>query len=556
MASTATNWMENPSVETNTNHYSIAEATMARVTDLSYSGTYALELTATTGSTIVLTCDTEIPAVEGETVFFAVRTYARQPLSAISSFVDFYDNTDTIITGDPYVPNEYEITEDGYDWTLASEVRIAPAGSVYAKIKIWLYKLYPAGISAGDKWVLDGFEARVNQPLDGYFDGNTANCFWFGTPNNSASFRKFIDVIFSQDHDNDDFEVLYRIWSVDDDLNDDVELTDWVDGGSIKSNVEDDIKRTASFEFKSLSVLNPFVTRLKVYMEKYVENVLTDNTPLGVFSIDMPDGTVTYEQRYGTVEANDIAIELVDSARRVQFVYQKNSNIVDTAEARVRTRGYKANFPNDTKKFSKTEKFPQWMGDLELVNTLLEKANMRGCYGDPNGIIVTNKIKKLSQTNPVLKINQHEVMSLSETNDTENLCNVVKVYKDNPDGAPIYAIAINDDVADPVSTVNMRLKTVVINDSEVEDNGDAQDLADAKLEEGKSFDKTLDLEIAPNPDIGIGNVIDLEFDMQDGTCYCGRYWVREWELPLASPFWMKLSVNRVQKFHDGLPEDE
>lgn len=554
MAHASTNWIENPSFETNTTGWT--GTTIGRVSDLTYSGSFALEATAGGTSEVDVFCDDHIPATVGQTVFAACRMHARQAFAAAAVAISFYDITNTKIDTGPYIPQEWNPTASGYDWTLVWQQDIAPATSVYAKITIWCYNSFGHAIAAGHKWLIDGVEARVDEPLDGYFDGDTPNAHWSGTAHASYSTRDDTPFVFAQDHNNDDFEVLYRVWSVDDDLNDDVELTDWVDGGSIKTNIKDDIKRTASFEFKNLAVLSPFITRLKVYIEMYMENILVENKGLGVFSIDMPDGTVTYENRYGTVEANDISIELVDSARGKQFVYHKNEYIVGNAEDRITAgRGMKANFPADTKKFSKKEKFPQWMGDLELVNTLLEKANMQGCYGDDNGIITTQKIKKLSQMHPVITIQQHEVMSLSETNDTEQLCNVVKVYKDNPDGAPIFAIAKNDDATDPVSIVNMRYKTLLIDDSEVEDNGDAAELAESKLEEGKSFDKTLEVEIAPNPWLGIGNVVDMVFDTQDGTCYCGRYWVREWELPLAEPFWMKVTLNRVQKFHDGLPED-
>jgi hypothetical protein len=414
---------------------------------------------------------------------------------------------------------DVDVTTDEYEWTTLEITGDIPTGANAAWLEIYCYGPEPGGEwNVGDQMLIDAVELRIGQPLDGYFDGDTEDCQWDGTAHASTSTRNATEFIFAQDHLSDTFDILYRTWSVDENLHDDVELTEWVDGGSIKVNVEDEIKRSASFEFKSLAVLDPFVTRLKVYMEKYVENELIYNEPLGVFSIEMPDGDVTYETRHGTVEALDISSELADSARGKQFVFAKNLNIVDSAENRIVSgRGMKAKFPASSRVFSKIEKFPAWMGDLELVNILLEKDNFMGCYGDGNGIIVTKKIRKLSQIQPVIRIDQHQVMSLTEVNDTEFLCNVVKVYKDDPDGTPIFALARNDDAADPVSTVNMRYKSLVISDSEIEDQGDATELAQAKLEEGKSFDKTLEIEIAPTPYLGIGNVADLVFDMADGT---------------------------------------
>lgn len=553
MAQAATNWIPNPSFETNTDGWVTSQVTESRITSSPYSGDYSLELTYSGPFVAYIQLEDWVAVSEGQSVYVSMHALARQDDTRVGVEVLWRDEFDNDLFS-AHAVSIFDISTDEYDWTTVSDQVEAPPDSAKCLVMYTLETI--PSTTVGDKWILDGFELRIDEPLDGYFDGDTQDCEWVGTPHASASIRHAIDFVFAQDHETDTFDILYRTWSVDEDLNDDVELTEWVDGGVIKVNTEDDIKRSANFEFKNLSVLNPFVTRLKVYMEKYVENTLIFNEPLGVFSIEMPDGTVTYEHRYGTVETLDISSELADSARGKQFVYAKGKNIVGNAEDRITAgRGMKAKFPASSRVFSKTEKFPPWMGDLELVNTLLEKDNFMGCYGDGNGVIVTRKIKKLSQIQPVIRIDQHQVMSLTETNDTERLCNVVKVYKENPDDTPIFAIVKNEDEADPVSIYNMRYKALIISDSEVEDAGDAYELAGAKLEEGKSFDKTLVLEIAPTPYLGIGNVADLEFDMEDGTCYCGRYWVREWELPLAAPFWMKVTLNRVQKFHAGFPED-
>jgi hypothetical protein len=554
MAHASTNWVPNPSFEVNTTGWTIGGgATSALVTDLAFSGTHALQLTDTETNGAFITLATGIPVTPGQGVYVAIRALARQANAMLTLSIEFQSGTGPI-SGVGNVTS-VNITTNSNDWTTATYFMEAPATAISTTMYVIVETT--TGGAIGDKWLLDAAELRIDEPLDGYFDGDTPDSEWLGTAHNSASFRNVTPFVFAQDHSNDDIEVLYRVYSVDDNLNIEDELTDWVDNGEIKSSVDDAVKRTASIDFKNLAVLTPFVTRLKVYMEMYRENILVRNDPLGVFSIEMPDGDITYEHRYGTVDASDITVELADSARSKQFVYNKGTNIVQNAEDRITIgRGMKANFPADSRKFSKKEKFPQWMGDLELVNKLLAMANMQGCYGDGNGVITTKKIRKLSQMHPVAKILQHQVMSLEETNNTDQLCNVVKVYKDNPDKTPIFAMVRNTDPADPVSIVNMRYKTLVISDSEIEDNGDALELATAKLEEGKSFDKTLTLEVAPMPWIGIGNVVDLTFDMADGTCYCGRYWVREWSLPLGPPFWMKLDINRIQKFHDGFPEDE
>lgn len=552
MARSSTNWVPNPSFEVNTDGWALLSGSMSRVNDIAFSGSWALELTASESTGIFCRMQDTIPVVEGQGVYAAVRALGRQEGTIAKMTIDFFTDAEVLITG---LSNEFEIdvTTNEFEWTTVSFFMEAPATAASAYVACDFST--DSEDATGHKYLLDAVEFRIDEPLDGYFDGDSTDCEWVGTTHDSASLRHATQFIFSQSHENDDIEILYRLYSVDDDLNIREELTDWMDGGAIKSSVDDDIKRTASINFKNLSAVVPFVTRLKLYVEIYTEGVLTSNTPMGVFSIDMPDGDITYENRYGTIEANDISIELVDSARGKQFVFAKNLNIVRSAEDRIVSgRGMKASFPADPKRFGHTEKFPQWMGDLELVNTLLEMANMQGCCGDGNGIITTQKIRQLSQMQPVSYIRQHDVMSLSETNNTDQLCNVVKVYKDNPDKTPIFAIVSNNDPTDPVSIVNMRFKTLVINDSEVEDSGDAYVLARAKLEEGKSFDKTLTLEVSPQPWIGIGNVIDLTFDMADGTCYCGRYWVRSWELPLGDPFWMKMEINRIQKFHDGIPE--
>jgi hypothetical protein len=548
-----TNWVTNPSFEVDTSGWNINGGTYARVTDLVFSGSYALELTdvSTDGASIQTTAWT--PIEEGHGVYVAIRGMARQINGEISMSVVFRD-IDDLNVFDPFHPEPIlSLTTNSFEWTTISDYMEAPPTAV--KVGMFVSVSTVTGAAIGDKWLLDAAELRIEQALDGYFDGDTEGAEWTGTPHASTSIREAEQFDFYQAHDSEDITVAYRVWTVDDDLNDDEELTQWVDEGKVAVNIEDDVKRTAQFRFSDLSVLDPFVTRLKVYMEKYIENVLVANEPLGVFSIDMPDGTVEYRTRFGTVDANDISIELADSARGKQFVYAKGKNIIDQAEVRVRDgRGMKVNFPTGTKLFTKTERFPAWTNDLELVNTLCEMAGFRNCYGDGNGIIVTQKIKKLSQQQPVVRIRAHEVFEIIETNDVEQLCNVVKVYKDDPDGDPIFAIVRNDDPADPVSTVNMRYKAKIINGSEVDSYDEALELAEATLEEGKSFDKTLKIVIVPNPYLGVYNVLDLTFDQEDGTCYCGRYWIRGWELPLGADF-MTVTLNRIQKFHDGLPDD-
>lgn len=169
-----TNMVINPSVETAITGWSATNGTVTRVNTDAKSGSYSATITAGSSSSARITV-AGVSVTEGQVwtgSIWAKVTAGR----SIRARMNFSDSTNVSTTA---------ITATG-DWQRVSITATIPAGVTTAGIAIERLS-GTAGAAAGDTIFADAAMMTLGGDLIAYFDGDSANSVWNGTPHASSS---------------------------------------------------------------------------------------------------------------------------------------------------------------------------------------------------------------------------------------------------------------------------------------------------------------------------------------------------------------------------------
>lgn len=177
------NYCYNPSFEVDTQTWYPVECSIARVADTSsIDGNYVLEVTNSGVSGLhYLQWNGVQVASEGQ--IWAVSTYAKL-MSGVATgvvmSVSYYDSTPAVIGVYYDASMTFDLTSE---WQrIYNIIPPAPAGTAYIVVNI----VFPTG-TEGTVWRMDGALFELSETVDRYFDGDTYDGSWLGTPNLSPS---------------------------------------------------------------------------------------------------------------------------------------------------------------------------------------------------------------------------------------------------------------------------------------------------------------------------------------------------------------------------------
>jgi hypothetical protein len=132
---------------------------------------------------------------------------------------------------------------------------------------------------------------------------------------------------------------------------------------------------------------------------------------------------------------------------------------------------------------------------LQIANDLARSNGFLSLFADRTGRIRSRRFQRLGTTAAARTIstaNGDVIRELTLTPDQERLTNHVVVVGNNPDGDPVIAERLNDDPSSPTSTVSLGspddpvVITKYVEDSNIDDQDAADQLADRLMDEGTS----------------------------------------------------------------------
>ena len=187
--------------------------------------------------------------------------------------------------------------------------------------------------------------------------------------------------------------------------------------------------------------------------------------PLGIFIPATPtksdqNGIVTYE-----VEAYDGLVILDQDRFTKRTAFQAGTTYESAINSILRGAGIKKiniQFPN--KRIANTKEYPAGTSKLEAVNELLTELNMVGIWVDAYGYFVSYPYQTPDSQTPQYTYADDElsiiVEGMEEELDLYSVANSWVVTVTNPDGAPMVATKVNNNVNSPTS-VSSRGRTIV-----------------------------------------------------------------------------------------------
>jgi hypothetical protein len=213
----------------------------------------------------------------------------------------------------------------------------------------------------------------------------------------------------------------------------------------------------------------------------------------------------------------------------------------------------KVQFVPTSKTMSTSRTWPPGTTRLDAINELLHAIGWYPVMPSSDGDLVTEPIKRLSQTEPFAEYWDYNLLApVKEQKPDDTIYNVIIVTRESGTKGIVARSSVNDREESPVSTVNLGYQKVkVITDADVDDSDAAKALADKELDEATSFERVLDIVVPPNAEVGPNRTIDLHFWTDQGYGLSGRYWVKRWSFGLTpSEVPLKLTVGRMTQFPD------
>lgn len=555
MIPAGTNHCINPSFETSvTNGWTVVNASRAQSTLDAFAGSNACLLTLTSiASTPSLAISSgSRPALSEDdsvAVAIAVKATSLSAGNQVRLRTAFYTAG---VESDVQTEAAVEIADDG--WTILSTARIAPAGVDAVGLSVEL----SSGWSISDTVLIDACMVRINEPHDVYFDGDSGDDYdWTGTAHSSTSTRAENAGVTKPDSDSEGAVVsftLYRCNKRGEKLD---ELTELLVDGRVNFDHDREIKQTLDFTLRSAVSLGAYTDHVRLYATiNFDDDRETITRSAGVYAITLPDVTGYWEHAEAHYEAADLTIHLARSGFRKTHNIAAGTNYRTAIVAIITAAGFDADRIDITatsRTLSKATSFPIGMSRLEAVNHLLEAIGYYTLAADRDGTLTSEPIKRLRSTHPVRTYYEWDLLKPIEERPIQTtIANVVVVKRESGSAGVIAGIAVNDDPASPTSTVNVGEIMRVVTDAHIEDQADAEALAQQYLDEGDSYYRSLKLMVAPEPRIGVRHTIDLSYHAPSGVCYCGRYWVRQWSFglqPATAP--LDIEVGRLEVLHPG-----
>lgn len=279
---------------------------------------------------------------------------------------------------------------------------------------------------------------------------------------------------------------------------------------------------------------------------------------LGVYVVAQPDAIISQTRAELHYPCEDVLTVARDATLGTTYKVASGANIAAEIASLLALVGLtNVRLPRSTKTTGYKRAFSGDMTVLEAANKLCEAARWWPLSMGLDGAITTQTSRLLSQSQALRTITNDDYINAWTHRPTRGAVgNVVIVRRERSDQPTLTARRVNDDASSPVSTFNIGREILYggapYDASDAEDQDDVDAIADRMIEEARSYERTVTVTVAPDPDLlGPRRVLELNLET-DSWDAKGRYWLREWSIGLdPRSAVMNLVLNRLVRFEAG-----
>lgn len=544
------NMITNPSVEVNESGWASGDTSASiasylnRTSEFSWVGSYSLKVgcttnTAAAGQRSYASTSYQISVTPGDELWASCRVKASSTNLAPGIMVEFFTAGNASISIVETDPTANAATTTAFH--LKTLGMIVPATASYCIFSV--YVAYRAANMANTHCWFDGIQFEEKDNYTTYCDGDQPGCVWLGTAHLSQSRRdaKFVPrgtvgrlgVVKMEPR-------LYVATNTNVFTNN---ITDWIVSGQVTLDTDRDVPMTFQAQIRHPDRLKPFVD----YLAPYLTLVYTDGTiaahQVGLFVVLPPQKEYTFVDTVGTVDAYDPTWWLSKQSFDRTYTLKKGANYTDAMRAIVTGAGFTRHVIQSSGKTNGGEDktWPPGTSKLQIFNDMADAINWYHLHADRAGVLRSFKFLDIDRAEPAGRYvsgeNSVVIEPFSMSHDLEKLCNRVVVVKEsttNEPGSVIKAVRVNNNPASPTSIPALGGEiTRVVTDGNVEDQADAEELADKLIKEWGSVYINATLRTLPEPWHDPYEVYRLDLDRYNGQDIpeaSGRYIAKGWRL--------------------------
>lgn len=476
--------------------------------------------------------------------------------------------TDATITDS--TPGQVPVVGTGaYQTFVSAELRTNPLktiSTVRLLTSTWSAIPYPAGT----QWWVDGVDIAINETLDTYVDGSMGNGLsgasyaWLGTfsphVNPSQRFATIPIGIVGQGGVTTVVPHIYKSNIQGEKLDD---LTEYVTGGEIATDIDRDIKTTLRLDVSDIRLF-PVYSWLLITRDFYVERVLVaSEVPAGLFRLGTP--SATWPDASGTIAGFDPTVILRDSA----LVSTTNFSASITYASHIGSLLTGAGFAGRYDRIDETRQppaggktYPAGTPKSTIVNDFLQAIGWYTIYARPSGRLGYKEYVDRHKVDPAYSYTVGDtadlVGTIDETTSDDDNYNFVIVTKQSGNSPVQRAYAENRNSKHPYSTVSLgalagiskvyRTKTIAFND--------AADVAALQVKANSTLSlasmlRTVTISTTPEPYHEPHEVIYLDLAAVGADHLTGSYYVNSYSFGLAgSESALVLRARRIESPDD------
>jgi hypothetical protein len=316
----------------------------------------------------------------------------------------------------------------------------------------------------------------------------------------------------------------------------------------------------------TMELIGPeIVTPLSDFVSPFVTYALDDGTTadyrLGVFVVGQPDATITQRTARLTYVCEDLTAVVRDSVVDAPYKIASGTNIADAIGDALENAGItRYRLPRSTKTTGYKRSFPTGTSNLDIVQNLTVAARWWPISAALDGVLTTSVSRLMSQSESVATFTNGDYIGEVLHKPVRGAVgNVIKVRRERSDQGTLYAIRRITDVDSPIAIPNVGREIPYlggwIDARDAEDQDDVDAFADRLEEEARSYERTLEITVPPNPTmLGAHRVVSLDIETDDWS-FLSKHWVSAWEIGVdPQNAAMRLTLNRLVRFGRGEAE--
>lgn len=191
------------------------------------------------------------------------------------------------------------------------------------------------------------------------------------------------------------------------------------------------------------------------------------------------------------------------------------------------------NISSTTKTMPRKRSWKPGTNKLQIANDLAKANGYLPLYPDRSGHLRSRRYERLHKVQPARTIssaNGDVIRQITIDPDITRLCNHVIVIGNKPNGGLIFAERLNNDPSSPTSTVRIGTKddpvvvTIYREDSTIDDQDAADQLADKLMDSGSSAWERVELTTFPIATWNLYDVIDCDVVNEAGEQVISGVW--------------------------------